>query len=581
MRRFISKAATCALFLCCVAWAQLPAPIDPGAVDQHSTDASDYYKLENRIDRGRKQAPVDPLTNRLQPAPAASSNSHATFLLKKIEINPSQILTPKQLSAAVRAYEGKDVTLADLNTLVASLNQMYKSLGYITAMAALPPQKIEGGVVHIQLVEARLGALIVKDAHHTRASYFTNRLPIHPGALLRVQDVERILTAFNELNDVKVRAVLQPGRRFGTTDLVLEVQSPTFLSSGFSFDNAGLASTGHQRVGTNETISSLSGNRDPLGLGLYWSDGMWAGSGSYDFPLTADGLRLGTAVSYDNIQVHENALQKLAVTGTFYDVSLRLSHPFATRKHLLLTPYLAPHFQESTLQSKTYPISNIPVRSLEFGLDAQESDTHGFLTGNLSASGGDYDAVGFHSFVKFGGALTRVETLPHSFIGILRVQGQGKAADPSALPPSQQFQVGGVATVRGYSEGALIADEGYAATAELDTPVPLGNKRLLGFPLGQLFKTAWFIDQGAVLSGPKKTYLTGTGGGLIVNLSRYFEGRVYLATPLEHRSEFNSLAVHFAISANPSFAGMFKFWERSRILCQPVCLQQSPSEPSR
>ena len=150
-------------------------------------------------------------------------------------------------------------------------------------------------------------------------------------------------------------------KTFGTTDMVLEVQSPTFISTAVSFDNAGLASTGRQRVGTNETINSLSGNRDPLSLGLDWSDGMWVGSGSYDFPITPGGLRLGAVVSYDNIEVHENALQKLAVTGTFYDVSLRLSRPFVTRKHLLFTPYLAPHFQESTLQSKDVTrYQNIP-----------------------------------------------------------------------------------------------------------------------------------------------------------------------------------------------------------------------------
>ena len=203
------------------------------------------------------------------------------------------------------------------------------------------------------------------------------------------------------------------------------------------------------------------------------------------------------------------------------------------------------------------------MRTIELGVESQESDRHGFLNGSLSLSGGDYDAAGFHPFLKFGGSLTRVQTLPHNLVGIFRMQGQGKAADPAALAPSQQFQVGGVATVRGYSEGALIADEGYAATAELDTPIPLGNKSLLAFPLNKLFRSAWFVDHGAILSGPKTTYLTGTGGGLIVNLSRYFEGRVYLATPLEHRSDFKSLAIHFAVSANPSFLGAFKFLERS------------------
>ena len=153
--RIISKAITCVLLFGRIAWSQLPAAVDPGAVEQHSTDASDYYKLENRIDGARKQVPGDPLTNRLHATPAASAKSTDKFLLKQVQFDASQILTPDQLRAAVRPYEGKTVTLADLDTLVASLNQTYKGLGYITAIAALPPQKVVNGTVRIQLVEAR------------------------------------------------------------------------------------------------------------------------------------------------------------------------------------------------------------------------------------------------------------------------------------------------------------------------------------------------------------------------------------------------------------------------------------------
>lgn len=543
-----------------VSWAQTPAPIDPGAVQQHSSETRDYFNLEDQLNRANSSSKADPLTNRLAPNTSRQNGStgQTTFLLKAVETNPSSVLTPAQLSSITARYEGREVTLQDLNKIVTDFNSFYKSHGYITALAILPPQKVVNGRVRIQLVEARLGKVVIKDNRYTRASYFTDRLPIAPGDLLQLQQIEKSLTYFNATNDVKVRAVLQAGQEFGTTDLVLDVQPTAAETTSFSFDNAGLGSTGRQRVGSTETISSLFGYRDPLSVGGYWSDGMWAGFASYNFPLTSDGLRLGPEVSYDNIRVRQSQLQKLGVNGTFYDLSTRLTRPVAVRGRFIMNAYIAPHFQESTLQSQKYQVSNIAVRTLELGASLQSSDSHGFWAGNLSVSGGDYSLLGLDAFLKFGGTATRMQNMGKGFVGVFRTQGQGKAADPRPLPPSQQFQIGGLSTVRGYPEGTLINDNGYSLSAELDTPVPFGHKQIFGASLGQRFRTAWFVDHGGVIAGSHTTYLTGTGGGLLVSLSRYLEGRIYLATPLESRSQFNSLAIHFAVEANPSFPAIFK-----------------------
>ncbi len=546
-------------------WAQASAPIDPGAVQQHSSETNQYYQLQKRIDQGAKSSDIDGLTNRIAPPPSPSGNSPSAsaFLLKTIQTNPSVILTQDEIAAITRKYKGKQVTVQDLNTIVSDFNAFYKSRGYLTATAVLPPQKVVDGLVTIRLVEARLGKVVIKDNRHTRASFITDRMPIESGDLLQLQKVEQSLTRFNAMNDVKVRALLQPGEEFGTTDLVLDVQPSAALTTSFSLDDTGLTSTGRERLGTTETIKSLFGYRDPLSFGAYWSNGMLAGFASYNVPLTVRGLRFGPEVSYNNIRVRQSQLQKLGVNGTFYDLSLRLSRPFTLSDNFTGTAYVAPHFQQSTLQSQNYKIANTPVRSLEVGTSVQAIDARGFWAGNLFASGGDYNLLGLNAFVKFGGTATRVQNLGKGFTAIFRSQGQGKAADPHSLPPSQQFQIGGLSSVRGYPEAAFINDDGYTTSTELDAPFPFSAKKLFGVPLGQRLKTAWFVDHGGVLSGSHLSYLTGTGGGLIVSLSRYLEGRVYLATPLENRSQYKSLAVHFAISANPSFPEMFKAMRRN------------------
>ncbi len=460
-----------------------PPVVDPGAVDQHSADTAGYFALQNQIQRQTQKPDATPLTNRLVPPPApADTEKETRFFLRAVQVDSSAILTPEDLGGIIRPYENREATLSDLNNIVASINKLYKSRGFITATALLPPQTVVNGTVHIQLVEARLGKIIIKNNRHTRSSYFTDRLPMRSGDLLQINTVQHSLALFNQQNDVQVRAVLQPGERPGTTDLVLSAEPTPYQALSCSFDDSGISSMGSDRLGATETIGSLLGYRDPLSAGGYWSTGMWATFGSYDFPLTAGGLRLGPAFSYDNISIQSSALQKLGVTGSFYDLSLRLSRPFRLHNHFAFTAFMAPHYQVSTLRSESFQVSNVPVRSAETGVDVQAPDGRGFWAGNISLSGGDYDAAGLHTFLKVNGAVTRYQNLPHGFTLLFRGQGQAKAADPEPLPPSQQFQIGGIASIRGYPEGALIADQGYSASAELDTPLPLGAGKLFGRP---------------------------------------------------------------------------------------------------
>jgi hemolysin activation/secretion protein len=193
------------------------------------------------------------------------------------------------------------------------------------------------------------------------------------------------------------------------------------------------------------------------------------------------------------------------------------------------------------------------VRSAEFGTSVQVTDAHGFFVGNAATSAGDYNAGRLDAFVKFNGSASRMQNLGRGFLAIVRAQGQAKVADPSPLPPSQEFQIGGLATVRGYPEGSFIGDTGYALSSEVDSPFLFRRKKLFGVRWGDRVQAAAFVDH-AGLVAPKTMYLTGAGGGLIVKLSRYFQGRIYLGTPLEHRSQYHATQLHFAIELRPPIA---------------------------
>lgn len=546
------------------ACAQAPSNVDPGAVHQQSSDTDRYYDLLNRIRQNRNAGkPSDKVESRLPRSATTPASTAERFLLSRVQTIPqSAILSPDEIAAITSKYQGRQVSINDLDSMIAEFNAAYAARGYITARAVLPPQKVVSGVVRVQLVEARLGKVIVKDNQATKPAYFVDRIGYEPGDLIQVDEVNHALVRLNATNDEKVKGLLRPGETFGTTDLVLEVQPVPRFNFALTGDDAGLVATGRQRAGASETVSSVFGYRDPLSIGVDWSDGMWAGFFSYNFPITDGDLRVGPEISYNSIRVRPSAIQKVPLNGGFYDLSLRLSRPLFAGERFLWNGYVAPHYQESTLESNGVPISDIPVRAMELGTSLQVSDARGFFVANISTTAGDYNAGRLDAFVKFNGSASRFQKLGKGFVAILRGQGQAKVADPAPLPPSQQFQIGGLSTARGYPEGSFIGDTGYALSAEIDSPFPFRKKKFFGVRWGDRLQAAAFVDHAGLLA-PHTIYLTGAGGGLIVKLSRYFQGRVYLGTPLEHRSQYHPTQVHFAIEATPPISKMFRLVRNS------------------
>ena len=80
---------------------------------------------------------------------------------------------------------------------------------------------------------------------------------------------------------------------------------------------------------------------------------------------------------------------------------------------------------------------------------------------------------------------------------------------PDSLLPIERFSLGGLSTVRGYSQNELVADNALNASAELRIPLTRNANTLQVTP---------FIDAGygwnTILTDPDPSFLLGTGVGL-------------------------------------------------------------------
>ena len=108
------------------------------------------------------------------------------------------------------------------------------------------------------------------------------------------------------------------------------------------------------------------------------------------------------------------------------------------------------------------------------------------------------------------------------------------SADP--LIPTEQFSLGGAATVRGYRQDALLTDNGFSASAELRLPIARSTR------LGATLQLTPFLDFGIGWNSDDEetefNTLLGTGIGLSLQTQTRFSARVDWGIPIVN-DDFN------------------------------------------
>src|SRR3546814_9828996 len=94
------------------------------------------------------------------------------------------VTSSEELQLLVQAYCGKPVTLFDIYTAADLIADYYASRGYALASVNVPPQKVGGGTVLLQITEGRIGTISVENAKLYRPERIKRELPdVQPGTI--------------------------------------------------------------------------------------------------------------------------------------------------------------------------------------------------------------------------------------------------------------------------------------------------------------------------------------------------------------------------------------------------------------
>ena len=133
---------------------------------------------------------------RTQPAPGAGLPLTAPFDVKRINITGNTRFDTPTLHALVAQVEGQRLTLGQLDAAIGVITEFYRRAGYPLARAIIPAQTIDNGVVTVQILEARLGEILLDNRSAVDTDFLKAPLSVLPrGEVITQAALNRALLA--------------------------------------------------------------------------------------------------------------------------------------------------------------------------------------------------------------------------------------------------------------------------------------------------------------------------------------------------------------------------------------------------
>lgn len=464
-----------------------------------------------RLDIERQNAPArqsGPGVVAPTPAPKLTFPAGgATVLLKRVDFDESAFLSRSELETVRARYLGRRVDLAEIGKLVQEINDLYAEKGQVTASAVLPPQKLDGGVLKVSLIEGRVGVVTTTGTMRTRPFYLQSQIRAAPQSIVDTPELNRQISIFNRLNEVQMRAQMRAGAAFGLTDIELAATEPPGSLVQISYDNQAVRSTGRYQGLAYLKQYGLLGIDDRLVFYGSQARGSLLGTGSYNIPVSPFGTRLSLSYTRSAFHVVTGAIRELRPEGLSESRALTLSQPvFAT---------------DTLLLQATGSVGSGLSRSKQLDIETAHSlytKTSSGLTLNLTlpsltiASAATWSWIDYND--KIADARRAFGIATGNSAGFLRINddiyallsGAWQYSRDTQLPGDQIFQIGGPSTVRGYPIGAAFGNSGYYGQAELHYTLPDPLRTLDVFV---------FMDHGMTYAtNPKTTRATSVGAGV-------------------------------------------------------------------
>ncbi len=484
------------------------------------------------------------------PSPQEDPKLPQSITVIRFEFEGNTAFSDEVLGSVTAPFTDQALSFAQLLQAEAAVTQFYVNAGYINSGAVIQAGQVlspKGAVVKIQVIEGGVEEIQVTVEGRLNADYVRSRLVI---ATSKPLNQNRLLEALQllQLNPLikKISADLSVGTSPELSILSVRVEEADSFSMGLFSDNGRVPSIGNVQRGVRLNQGNLLGLGDSLTVEYANTDGSDAVYVDYTFPLTPENATLKLTSRITNTKVIEEPFERLDIEGDslYLDVSVRqpviqtptqdlafgltFSRQESNTSVLGVGFPLSPGandngetrlsvlrlFQEWTRRSSQDVLS---VRSqFSFGIDLFDA------TINDSPPDG--------KFFEWQGQGQYVRSLAPDTLLILRSNLQ---LTSRPLVPLEQYNLGGLYSVRGYRQDLFQTDNGVFLSAEARFPVLRIDwlEGLLQVVPFTDFGVAWNDDDNPIPT-PAPNTLSSVGLGLQWQMGTDFTARLDWAIPI-------------------------------------------------
>ena len=499
-----------------IATAQSVAPPTPGAL-------LDGMEIRRPM---LPSGPAELVFTRPQSA-AAKARDSKRFLVKGFQFSGNQALSQGQLRQVVERFVALELTLAEVNKAADAVTAYYRNKGYPLAIALVPTQKVDDGLVIIEVIEGRIGTLSFDGANrysNERLQSYVKTVVQQP--VITMEALESALLALNDLPGLSASATLSAGQNRGESDVVIKVkESP--IKASFQLNNNGRTEAGSIRGDLTVEIPNPLGFGDQIILRK-----MQAERGlldytqlKYSLPWGVKGGRVALSQSIAKYAI-SGEFSALEIAGEVVTSELSTTYPFVRSRNRNIVGSVGIRETQTRQAALATPISSKSLSLLSVGSsanwvhkDASSTTASAVFTSNFKDNtNNDPTAV----LGKLDLDVTHLTGISPKWDFYFRGAG---VVSGSSLPDSEKFSIGGPDSVRGFRSSELRGDRGYLITGEFRRQFVVG--RSVG-------SVSVFHDMGAVtsLGFASQDILTSAGVGAAWYPGRNSQIKVDVAWPL-------------------------------------------------
>ncbi len=504
------------------------------------------------------------------PCPLANPEFAAIrFTLTRVEFSGGQPIDSAILDASWRDLVGTEVPVSAICDIRDRAATMLRAKGYLAAIR-VPEQTIEGGVVKLDILAARLARVQVRGdagANEELLARYLAKLEDQP--VFNLVEAERALLLAREIPGLDARLTLRPSAVAGEVIGEVIVRRTPILVD-FNAQNFGTKDVGPLGLVSRVRFNGLTGMGDQTSASFYVSGDLREQrilQLGHEMRLGGDGLRLG--VNYTKAWTRP-ALAGLAIRSETQIVSAYAAYPIKLSQAerwtvtggidvidqdigLAGAPLNRDRLRVLTLRSEH---SHVDPASVSGRNGYNSAEPRWFLgsstefrkgLGGLGASDACPGVLGAGCLAPGVVPLSRIEGKPDAFLVRWQTQAEWRPRPDftlALLPRAQwtddpllayeEFSAGNFTVGRGYDPGTLIGDRGIAFSAEarLRSLIPQNRTAIAAQPFA-FFDAAWVWNRDSTFAGVGAQSIYSVGGGVRVAYGDVGRFDVALAVPLK------------------------------------------------